>query len=104
MSGGGESTGTNMIVTEVPNLSRNFHQILLVMAAQGDGDESWAFLGDDSLAWIVLALGAAMVVGNILALLRPPAEQDTRPPLGRTVAMVALGGIAAIWGLASLFK
>ena len=28
--------------------------------------------GPDLLVWIVLALGAAMVVGNLLAIFRPP--------------------------------
>ena len=30
------------------------------------------FLGDDLLAWLVLALGGALLVGNIAAIARPP--------------------------------
>ena len=30
------------------------------------------FLGKDLLAWLVLAFGAALVVGNVAALVRPP--------------------------------
>ena len=32
------------------------------------------FLGEDILIWIVLAFGGAMCVGNILALVKPPAK------------------------------
>jgi len=62
--------------------------------------------GDDLLPWCVLALGAALAVGTIIALVRPPKNPRTgdlsRPPVGRSVVMIALGGIAAIWGLASI--
>ncbi len=65
------------------------------------------FLGDDILRWLVLALGGAMAVGNILALTRPrppgrTAGDLSRPPLARSLVMIALGTLAAIWGLASL--
>ena len=63
-------------------------------------------LGDDLLEWIILALGAALLVGNGMALLRPPearAEGDLeRPPLARTVTFMVIGAVAAIWALASL--
>ncbi|HTO01422.1 MAG TPA: hypothetical protein VL068_12170 [Microthrixaceae bacterium] len=70
-------------------------------------EESFVPLGDDFLPWIVLAFGAAMVVGNVLALVRPPAsssEAAVRPPMARVVAMIAIGAVAAIWGLASLLS
>jgi hypothetical protein len=64
------------------------------------------FLGNDLLAWIVLALGGAMAVGNALALVRPPAKTSEgdlpRAPVGRSLLMVAIGLLAAIWALASL--
>lgn len=64
------------------------------------------FLGDDLLPLLVLALGAAMVVGNGLALMRPPAEPKEgelgRAPAGRSMAMIAIGLVAAVWALASL--
>ena len=63
------------------------------------------FLGDDILRWLVLALGGAMAVGNILALVRPrpPGGGDLpRAPLARSVVMITLGTVAAIWALASL--
>lgn len=63
-------------------------------------------LGDDLLAWLVLALGGALAVGNGLALIRPPRQAKpgelTRAPVGRSVAMLVVGLIAAVWALASL--
>lgn len=65
-------------------------------------------LGDDLLEWIILALGAALLVGNLLALVRPPQKLDEgaleRPPLARTATFMAIGAIAAIWALASLLS
>jgi hypothetical protein len=65
-----------------------------------------AFLGADLLAWLVLALGGAMVVGNLLALLRPPPRprqgELARPPVARSALYVAIGGVAAIWAVATL--
>ena len=64
------------------------------------------FLGDNLLAWLTLAIGGALAVGTILALVRPqrdPKKTDLdRPPLPRSILMIAIGLIAAIWGLASL--
>lgn len=65
-------------------------------------------LGDDLLPLLVLAFGAAMVVGSGLALVRPPVHKEEgaldRAPVGRSVAMIVVGGIAAIWALASLLS
>ena len=64
------------------------------------------FLGEDILPWMVLAIGGALAVGTIVALVRPPKEQESgdldRPPMARSVVMIAVGSIAAIWGIASL--
>ena len=66
------------------------------------------FLGNDLLAWLLLALGGAMAVGNALALLHPPAKTEEgdlpRAPVGRTVVMLVIGLVAAIWALASLTR
>jgi len=63
-------------------------------------------LGDDLLPWITLAIGGALALGTILALVRPPQKPEdgdlVRPPLARSVVMIVLGSVAAIWGLASL--
>ena len=64
------------------------------------------FLGDNLLPYLVLALGAALVFGNGLALVRPPKEvkQDelARAPVGRSAVMIGIGLVAAVWALASL--
>ena len=63
-------------------------------------------LGNDLLPLLVLALGGALVMGNAMALLRPPpkprAGELARAPIGRTVTMLVIGLVAAIWALASL--
>ena len=64
------------------------------------------FLGEDLLAYLVLALGAAMAVGSAMALVRPndaPEEGElARAPMGRSLVMIAVGTLAALWALASL--
>jgi len=75
------------------------------------------FLGEDLLAWLVLAFGAAMALGTAAALIRPPArrppapeehEQDRegsgreRPSLGLSVVLIVVGTVAAVWALATL--
>lgn len=64
------------------------------------------FAIEDLLPLLVLALGAAMVVGPFLALVRPRAEvkegELDRPPLGRSLAFMAIGLLAAAWAVASL--
>ena len=67
------------------------------------------FLGEDLLAWLVLAIGSAMAVGNLAALVRPrPNSSDpsdlARPPLGRSVAFILIGLAAALWAAASLLS
>ena len=63
-------------------------------------------LGNNLLPYLVLAIGGALLVGNGLALFRPPSQPKTgellRAPVGRTVVMMAVGGLAALWALASL--
>ena len=64
------------------------------------------FLGEDLLAYLVLALGAAMAIGSLAALVRPPdAPKEgelARAPLSRSVVMIVVGLVAAVWALASL--
>ena len=65
------------------------------------------FLGEDLLAWLVLALGGALFVGNLLAVVRPPerrtAQADlAKAPLTRSLFMAAVGFVAAVWALGSL--
>jgi hypothetical protein len=64
------------------------------------------FLGENLLPYLVLALGGALLVGNGLALLRPPPDPKdgelARAPVARTAVMMAIGLVATIWALASL--
>ena len=64
--------------------------------------------GPDLLVLLVLALGGALVVGNVLALVRPPERPNEgeldRAPVARSVLMAVLGGIAAIWAIATLLS
>ncbi len=67
------------------------------------------FLGEDLLAWLVLAIGAAMAFGNALALVRPPEQQRhdddlTAAPKGRSIVFIVVGSIASVWALASLLS
>lgn len=64
------------------------------------------FLGEDLLAWLVLAFGGALFAGNLAAVIRPPAEVEEgsleRAPVGRSLVFAGLGLGAALWALASL--
>lgn len=66
------------------------------------------FLGEDLLAYLVLAIGGAMAVGSLLALVRPPearGEGDLdRAPLGRSLVFAGIGLIGSVWALASLLR
>ncbi|GBL20053.1 hypothetical protein EMGBS4_01130 [Acidimicrobiaceae bacterium] len=65
------------------------------------------FLGEDLLAWLVIALGGAMCAGNIAALVRPPKQRRdandlAKAPILRSVVMALIGAIAALWAVVSL--
>ena len=71
--------------------------------------DSGAFLGKDLLPYLVLALGGALVAGNVAALVKPPQQARgdddlERAPMGRSLVMAGLGLVAAIWALASLLS
>ena len=65
-------------------------------------------LGGDPLPWLVLAVGAALALGTIFALVRGEGDPEdgelARPPLARSAVMIGIGLVAAIWALASLIK
>ncbi len=62
--------------------------------------------GDNLVVLLVMALGGALAAGNLMALVRPnptPGQGELeRPPLGRAVAMIAVGLLAAVWAIVSL--
>jgi hypothetical protein len=67
------------------------------------------FLGQDLLAYLVLAFGGALFVGNLMAVVRPPDRQldETnleRAPMARSLFFAAIGLVAALWALASLIS
>lgn len=65
------------------------------------------FLGEDLLAYLLLAFGGAMLVGNLMAIARPPAPmaaEGSRAPVGRSLAMAGLGLVATVWALATLIQ
>lgn len=67
------------------------------------------FLGENLIVYLVLALGAALAVGNIMALVKPPEKpQDEgdlqEAPKARSVGMALIGTIAAVWAVVSLIK
>lgn len=67
------------------------------------------FLGDDLLAWLLLALGGALFAGNLAAVVRPPDRQRQegnleRAPIARSLVFAGLGLLAAIWALATLIN
>ena len=65
-----------------------------------------AFFTQNDMVLLVLALGGALVVGNGYALLRPPARtrdgELSRAPVARSVVMMLVGLVAAVWALATL--
>jgi hypothetical protein len=64
------------------------------------------FLGDNLLPLLVLALGGALLVGNVMALVKPPARPKQgelrRAPMGRSLVMALVGLVAAVWALGTL--
>lgn len=78
-----------------------------MVAVLAETSNGGAFLGEDLLAYLLLAFGGAMLVGNLLAIFRPPPRMQAagaRAPVGRSVAMAALGAVAFVWALASLLS
>ena len=63
------------------------------------------FTGTD-LVLLVLALGAALVVGYGYALVRPPTRTKegelSRAPFARSLVMIVIGLVATIWAVATL--
>ena len=65
---------------------------------------------DEVLRELLAALGAALFLGNLLALVRRRAPAGLakggnvlrRAPLGRTAAYLVIGFVVMVWGIASL--
>ena len=65
-------------------------------------------LGDNLLPLLLLAMGGALAVGNILAVVRPPSRQRDgdlpRAPVARSLFMAAIGLLASVWAIASMLN
>lgn len=63
-------------------------------------------LGDDLLQYLVLAMGGALLVGNVVALVNPPPVPKDgdleRAPRARSIVMALIGLVATVWALGSL--
>jgi hypothetical protein len=65
------------------------------------------FLGKDLIVWLLLALGGALFVGNVLALVRPPEAPRNdgdlaQAPRSRSIGMAILGFVVAVACAAAL--
>jgi hypothetical protein len=84
--------------------------VKLVAGAANSGNSGVSDLlgGANLLQLLVLAFGGALVIGNGLALVRPPADNrgrrgaPDRRVVTRCLVMMGVGLIAAIWAIATL--
>jgi len=79
---------------------------VLTAVDNSNNNDGTLLLGDNLLPWLLLALGGALFIGNVMAIVRPPGKPRTgelkRAPIARSVTMALLGLVAAVWALASL--
>ncbi len=80
-----------------------------VVAVVWGADESFTpFLGEDLIVYLVLAMGGALLFGNLAAIFRPPAARKEgdleRAPITRSLVMAVIGAFAAVWALVSLVR
>lgn len=83
---------------------------LFFLGQESSSGGSDLFLGEDFFPWMILAFGAAMVVGNVLALVKPPQDSNddeletSKAPVARAVVLIIVGVAASLWGIASLLS
>lgn len=65
-------------------------------------------LGENFFAYLMLAFGAAAVIGPTYAFFKPPnnrkPEDLEKPPIVRTLSQIFVGSAISIWALATLFS
>ena len=82
--------------------------LLAVSSHSGSSGVSDLLGGANLLQLLVLAFGGALVIGNGLALVRPPADARShrkgpdRQVVTRCLIMMTVGLVAAIWAIATL--
>jgi hypothetical protein len=68
--------------------------------------ENANFLGDDLIVWLLLALGGALLAGNVMALIRPPQQRSesdlATAPRWRSILMAVIGLIVVVAALGGL--
>jgi len=67
------------------------------------------FFGKDLIVWLLLALGGALFVGNLMAVVRPPVapkhdDDLAQAPRARSLTMAAIGFVVALAALAALVR
>ncbi len=62
--------------------------------------------GDNILPSLVLALGGALAIGTLMALIKPPTNPKdgslVKPPLARSIVQIVIGAFASLWALVSM--
>lgn len=81
--------------------------LAVVQAGGRRGHTVAMFLGEDLIVWLLLALGGALFVGNVMALVKPPetrrADTDLeQAPRSRSILMAAIGLVVALAALGAL--
>ena len=78
----------------------------LLAASQASDTATPLLFGDVGLLirLLVLALGAALIAGNVMALIKPPTKRADIPPLDRrrTLIMAALGAFITVSAIGAL--
>ncbi len=66
------------------------------------------FLGENLLPFLALAMGGALAVGTLTAIINPREQSREgeleRPPLGRSILQIAIGSLVSIWALVTLLS
>jgi hypothetical protein len=65
------------------------------------------FFGEDLIVWLLLALGGALFIGNLMAVVRPPDAprkegELSEAPRARSLTMSGIGLVVAIAALGAL--
>jgi hypothetical protein len=59
---------------------------------------------DETVALLVLGIGAAMIIGNLVALVRGRRQESERLYVGRAWFLMLAGVVITAWSIASLSR